>query len=79
MGNHRWGAPTEVIRALRDRYELGCFVETGTHMGDTSLWAADHFTTVITVELAKEYYVEANCVLAAIRVSSRYTVTHPNF
>lgn len=59
MGEHRWGPPTEVIRALRDRYELDCFVETGTHMGDTALWAADFFSTVVTVELAKEYYIEA--------------------
>ncbi len=59
MGDARWGPPPEVITALRDRYELQCFVETGTHMGDTSLWAADHFARVVTIELSNEYYVEA--------------------
>ena len=35
------------------------FVETGTATGQTSLWAADHFDKVITVELMDDLYISA--------------------
>lgn len=36
--------------ALRDKYGLKTFVETGTCYASTALWAAEHFDSVWTVE-----------------------------
>ncbi|MEB3343439.1 FkbM family methyltransferase [Okeania sp.] len=58
MGIVRGGVPTELAIQLRNKYNLQVFVETGTHYGDTALWAAKHFNKVITVEFSQKIYDE---------------------
>ncbi len=58
MGIVRGGVPTELTIQLRNKYNLQVFVETGTHYGETALWAAKNFNKVITVEFSKQIYDE---------------------
>jgi len=48
--------PKNFVLTLKDEYKIKNFIETGTFQGDTSLWAADHFEKVITIEASDEYY-----------------------
>ena len=50
MGNVRLGIDLEKALALRDRYGLKAFVETGTYKGGTCTLVAPHFERVITIE-----------------------------
>jgi hypothetical protein len=53
------GPPTELLLALKDSFHIDQFVETGTYLGDTSAWAANHFKSVISIEFAKPLYEDA--------------------
>jgi hypothetical protein len=62
------GIPQELVLAIRNRFQITDFIETGTYMGDTSKWAAKYFDRVITFEASSEVYSElqqnklpANC------------------
>jgi hypothetical protein len=50
MGNITGGPPQTVVEELARRFEIKTFFETGTFKGGTTLWAAERFSTVITVE-----------------------------
>jgi hypothetical protein len=50
MGIIHHGAPTELILALKQASGIENFVETGTLVGDTAAWAANHFARVVTIE-----------------------------
>ena len=50
MGIVRNGAPRELILGIRDALRARTFVETGTSIGNTASWAAEHFERVFTVE-----------------------------
>lgn len=54
---------------LRDTFGLNTFVETGTYKCKTTLWAADHFKQVITVEAYEPYYKNA-------RTNERPSITY---
>lgn len=41
---------SSMVLPLRRRYNLHTLVETGTATGDSTVWAADHFYEVITIE-----------------------------
>lgn len=43
---------------LRNERNAAVFVEGGTHLGNTSYWAAEHFNTVHTIEAAKTFFDE---------------------
>ena len=53
------GPPETLVRALQQRLQLGCFVETGTYRGDTAAWAAGCFPRVVTIELSPAYHAAA--------------------
>jgi len=46
----------QLMLVLKNEYNLPTFVETGTWKGDTSVWAAQHFQQVFTIEFAKHIY-----------------------
>jgi hypothetical protein len=59
MGIIHHGAPTELILALKRESGIENFVETGTLVGDTAAWAANHFTRVVTIENEPERHKKA--------------------
>jgi hypothetical protein len=58
VGSVHPGAPPELVLFLKQRFDLRCFVETGTLFGNTASWAARVFPTVYTIE-AEEALWEA--------------------
>lgn len=59
MGSVNFGAPRALIKQLRETFDVSTFVETGTHLGETSAWASNVFRQVITVEGSEDYHREA--------------------
>lgn len=59
MGSVQFGIPRELALALKEKYGLLEFVETGTLVGHTAEWAADHFHCVFTVEASYDHVEEA--------------------
>jgi predicted O-methyltransferase YrrM len=56
MGKIFHGIPPELALFLQKKYNLKVFVETGTLVGETALWAATRFDKVFTIECADVYY-----------------------
>jgi hypothetical protein len=71
MGIIHHGAPTELILALKRESGIENFVETGTLVGDTAAWAANHFGGVVTIENQPERHEKASerfCKLSNVLV-----------
>jgi hypothetical protein len=45
--------------ALAEAFSIDLFLETGTHIGMTAAWAAEHFREVITIEASADLHREA--------------------
>ena len=58
MGLIRMGPPADLIVLLREHFDLKTFIETGTFLGKTAVWASNHFEKVSTIELSKKLYEE---------------------
>jgi hypothetical protein len=43
------------VEALRDRFDIRALVETGTFTGESTLWAAERFREVITIDNSLEF------------------------
>jgi hypothetical protein len=56
MGSVRFGIPRELTLALKAKWRIEDFVETGTLVGHTAAWAADHFARVVTVDNEMDSY-----------------------
>ena len=56
MGLIRMGVPKDIVLLLHDKYGLKDFIESGTYYGNTAVWAASHFDSVITIEYSKALY-----------------------
>jgi hypothetical protein len=59
MGIIHHGAPTELILALKRESGIENFIETGTLVGNTAAWAANHFARVVTIENEPERHKKA--------------------
>jgi hypothetical protein len=59
MGNVNFGAPREIIKALRSTFSIPTFIETGTYLGDTAGWASEHFEKVVTIEGLPDFHRQA--------------------
>lgn len=57
----------QLIILLKNQYNLPTFVETGTFQGSTSVWAADHFPKVFTIEFAKHIYESTSSAYAHVK------------
>jgi hypothetical protein len=55
MGLYHMGPPKRLVRLLKERLAIELFVETGTYYGNTSAWAAEYFTNVITFEASPHF------------------------
>lgn len=51
MSTLREAPIAEFVTHLRDRFGLSTLVETGTFEGDSTLWAAERFANVITIDI----------------------------
>jgi hypothetical protein len=60
MGTTRMGPPHKLILDLKDQFGVKQFIETGTFLGNTAVWAAAHFERVQTIEFSREIY-EQTC------------------
>jgi hypothetical protein len=58
MGSVRFGIPRELALALKAKHGIEDFVETGTLVGHTAEWAAEHFKRVVTVDVDKDQYLK---------------------
>lgn len=58
MGHLRMGIPKALVLAIKKSLGARVFVETGTFLGESALWAAKHFDAVHTVEISQHYYDE---------------------
>ena len=50
MGSVQFGIPRELTLELKARHHIDRFVETGTLVGHTAMWAAEHFKSVVTID-----------------------------
>lgn len=60
--------PKNIALMMKDRYSLDTFIETGTYIGTTTDWAANHFKRVHTIENFEAYY----------RVAELKLINYPN-
>jgi hypothetical protein len=65
MGMVHPGVPQRLALWLRDEAAAKDFIETGTHLAGTALWAAEHFDRVISIEADRELYDAAKKRLAS--------------
>jgi hypothetical protein len=50
MGALRFGVPRDLVLWVRNELGIRVFVETGTNRAETTVWASEHFTKVVTIE-----------------------------
>jgi hypothetical protein len=65
MGIVHPGVPPTLALWLRDAWQSRDFIETGTYLASTALWAARHFDRVISIEADRELYDAAKRRLAS--------------
>ncbi len=56
MGQYTMGPPEELVTALMAQFSFKSFVETGTLVGETTMWAAKIFEKVYTIEASPELH-----------------------
>ncbi|TRX55612.1 hypothetical protein FNH22_18475 [Fulvivirga sp. M361] len=56
MGIVRMGPPEEAVVLVKNSFDVKTFVETGTYKGETTLWAANNFDKVLTIEFSSEIF-----------------------
>ena len=59
--------PKKLMLALRREFSLSRFLETGTHLGRTTAWAAQHFQEVVTIEASEDLHRAAVQQYAGLR------------
>lgn len=61
------GVPTELVCTLQDTFGVQCFIETGTYLGTSALWASKRFRSVFTIEADRKLYEAACAHLASAK------------
>src|SRR5690242_13304209 len=64
MGSVNPRIPKRLILEISRGLDLRHFIETGTHVGTSALWASRHFEKVWTVELDPQLFAQARDLLA---------------
>lgn len=66
MGIVTCGIPAEIALELARLGNATAFVETGTYLGGTTRWAAQHFASVYTIERAEVLYAQQSGELSKL-------------
>ena len=53
------GVQKTLVSFMRDEYAVRTFIESGTYLASTALWASKIFENVYTIELSDELYSSA--------------------
>ena len=56
MGAVNFGINRELVETLAQKFNIENFIETGTYLGQTTVWAAGIFKQVHTIEISEEIY-----------------------
>lgn len=67
MGIVRMGVPHELVLQLAQAYDVQHFIETGTYLGGTAVWAAQYFAQVLTIELSESIYRQTSTQYAHLK------------
>jgi hypothetical protein len=54
VGAIEFSAPKKFIYSIQEKFQYTNFIETGTYMGETSIWASTLFKNVFTIEVNPE-------------------------
>ena len=67
VGSIYHGIPPEIALRLKDKYDLQVFLETGTYMGKSAIWAAEFFDRVYTIESNYTFYIKTVGILHGLK------------
>jgi hypothetical protein len=56
MGIVNFGINRELVKTLAQKHKIKNFIETGTYLGETTVWASSFFDQVHTIEISEEIY-----------------------
>ncbi len=73
MGAIEFSAPKKFIYSIQEKFQYSNFIETGTYMGETSIWASAFFKNVFTIEVNPELSSKA-----AMRASGKTNIRFIN-
>jgi len=59
MGSLTAEPMASLMTGLARKYNIGCFIETGTYLGDSARFAANVFPRVVTIEIKAEFQDQA--------------------
>lgn len=59
MGSVNFGIPKKLVKKIQTTCGINTFIETGTFVGDSAVWASGIFESVYTIEAAKKYFSKA--------------------
>jgi hypothetical protein len=60
MGHIYLGIPVNLVDQILKASKIETFVETGTSLGYTAIWASSHFKKVYTIEIVEAIYKKAS-------------------
>jgi hypothetical protein len=66
MGLIHPGVPQNLVVRLAKEFNIATFVETGTHKGNTAVWAGEVFPKVVTIEASKLWHEKISERLAGL-------------
>jgi hypothetical protein len=60
------GFPKEIVKTFAEVNDYEVFVETGTYLGQTSVWASTVFKKVFTIEKSEDLFYKSKKLFASI-------------
>ena len=67
MGLVHSGVPVQLALKLKSLFGIQYFVETGTYIGNTVVWASKHFERVFTIEASEKLWKQTSQQYGSVR------------